>query len=51
MRKAGILSNPPKIGYMIKNRLFREFITKTHVPNYILAGTLKVSRAIPASYT
>lgn len=41
MRKAGILSNPPKIGYMIEDRLFRDYIAKTYVPNYIAVGTLK----------
>jgi len=35
MRKAGILSNPPKIGYMIEDRLFRDYIAKTYMPNYI----------------
>jgi len=42
MRKAGILSNPPKIGYMIEDRLFRDYIAKTYVPNYILEGVLKI---------
>jgi hypothetical protein len=41
MRNAGILSNPPRIGYMIEDRLFRDYIAKAHVPNYISAGTLK----------
>jgi hypothetical protein len=41
MRNAGILSSPPKIGYMIEDRLFRDYIAKAHVPNYISAGTLK----------
>ncbi|QRX84963.1 hypothetical protein JQN73_13635 [Glaciimonas sp. PAMC28666] len=40
MRKAGILANPPKIGYMIEDRLFRDYIAKTYIPNYIAAGKL-----------
>lgn len=40
MRRAGILSNPPKIGYVIEDRLFRDYIAKTYIPNYISAGTL-----------
>lgn len=40
MRKAGILSNPPRIGYMIEDRLFKDYIAKTYMPNYISAGAL-----------
>ena len=43
MRKAGILSNPPKIGYMIEDRLFKDYIAKTYIPNYISAGVLRLS--------
>lgn len=38
MRKAGVLSNPPKIGYMIEDRLFRDYIAKTYVPDYLSGG-------------
>lgn len=41
MRKAGILSNPPKIGYTIEDSLFKDYIAKTYVPNYIASGSLK----------
>jgi hypothetical protein len=41
MRKAGILANPPKLGYTIEDRLFRDYIAKTYVPNYIASVHLK----------
>ncbi|MES2831758.1 MAG: hypothetical protein V4695_07180 [Pseudomonadota bacterium] len=43
MRKAGILSNPPRIGYMIEDRLFRDYIAKIYVPTYVSAGILKTN--------
>lgn len=35
MRKAGILSNPPRVGYTIEDRLFKEYVAKTYLPNYV----------------
>lgn len=43
MRKAGILSRSPKSGYMIEDRLFRDYLTKTYVPKYISEGKLKLA--------
>ena len=41
MRKAGILFNPPKVGYTIEDRLFKDYIAKTYVPNYVSEALLK----------
>lgn len=43
MRKAGILSKPPKVGYMIEDRLFKDYLASTYVPKYIRDGKLKLS--------
>ena len=41
MRKAGILSKPPNVGYMIEDRLFKDFVTKAYVAKYLGDGRLK----------
>ncbi|WP_344763769.1 hypothetical protein [Actimicrobium antarcticum] len=46
MRKAGILCNPPKVGYMIEDRLFRDYLATTYQPNYITNGKIGTLRRI-----
>jgi hypothetical protein len=41
MRKAGILSKPPSVGYMIEDRLFKDFVVKAFVAKYVADGRLK----------
>lgn len=41
MRKAGILSKPPSVGYMIEDRLFKDFLVKSYVSKYVADGLLK----------
>lgn len=41
MRKAGILAKPPKVGYMIEDRLFRDYLVTTIVTPYIHEGKLQ----------
>lgn len=41
MRKAGILSKPPSVGYMIEDRLFKDFVAKSYVSKYVADGRLK----------
>jgi hypothetical protein len=41
MRKAGILSKPPNVGYMIEDRLFKDFVVKAYVARYLGDGRLK----------
>ena len=41
MRKAGILSKPPSVGYMIEDRLFKDFVVKAFVAKYLGDGRLK----------
>jgi len=41
MRKAGILSKPPNVGYMIEDRLFKDYVAKAYVAKYIADGRLK----------
>ena len=44
MRKTGILSNPARVGYTIEDRLFKDYIAKTYVPNTVSVGTLRSPR-------
>ncbi len=41
MRKAGILSKPPNVGYMIEDRLFKDYVVKAYVSKYLGDGRLK----------
>jgi hypothetical protein len=41
MRKAGVLSKPPSVGYMIEDRLFKDFVVKAYVSRYVADGRLK----------
>ena len=40
MRKAGILSKPPQLGYTIEDRLFKDYLMGTLVPPYVADGRL-----------
>lgn len=42
MRKAGILTKPANVGYVIEDRLFKDYLAKTYVPKYIREGKLKL---------
>ncbi len=42
MRKAGILSKPPSVGYMIEDRLFKDFVVTSYVAKYLADGHLKI---------
>ena len=41
MRKTGILAKPPKVGYMIEDRLFRHYLVTTIVTPYVHEGKLQ----------
>lgn len=45
MRKAGILSKPPAVGYMIEDRLFKDFVAQAYVGKYVGDGRLKALQA------